>query len=266
MVLELLFLALLIFVLCVFAYRGAVHEFQILQKEYGPEIDWSEVLGEGLPLVVRSLPKSWMGGWTHQATKQKSWVVYVRAPDRPNKRLRTTWSEYIQETNTARPVIDNPQEIARVARLPHAFENWTESGFRRWSWLPVGTPTPYVFSDHDIQGVRKTRAEFTAIVATDGAPLEIWLAHEGAIPENVVDDLLYRDPWTQTTDTIPWINEVRYVEIKLRPGNALLVPKHWYYALRSSGAMDADAWFWVGAVQTPMSWLASRMDRTPATA
>jgi len=37
MIFEVLFLVLLIFGIAVVAYRGAVHEFQILQKDYVPD-------------------------------------------------------------------------------------------------------------------------------------------------------------------------------------------------------------------------------------
>ena len=56
MVLELAFLVLLIVGLCALAYRSAVHEFQILQKDFTEENNWSELLSEELPLVIRGIP------------------------------------------------------------------------------------------------------------------------------------------------------------------------------------------------------------------
>ena len=62
---EVLFLVLLIAGLCVIAYRGAVHEFQILQKDYDPSTVWTEMMNEQLPIVIRDIPKHWLGSWTH---------------------------------------------------------------------------------------------------------------------------------------------------------------------------------------------------------
>lgn len=250
MVLEVLFLALLIAGLCALAYRGAVHEFQILQKDFNEENDWSTLLSEELPLVIRGIPKSWSGAWSEKATSKKSWMVLVKQKQ-DGRRFKTTWANWLQ-TSYPKPQPQNIKEIAAVARLDHNISNWTSDGCRRWSWLPPYTPHPYVFGPSDYKGVKKTTAEFTAIVSTDGAPLELWIAHEGAIPSNVSEDLIDKDPWTQTTDTISWIGEVKYIEIKLRPNNAILIPKHWWLAIRHGGG-DSAAWFWTAEFHTPMS-------------
>ena len=257
MVLEMLFLFFLIAGLCALAYRGAIHEFQILQKDYEEENNWSELLGEELPLVIRGLPKSWLGGWTQKHTANKTWLLHVR---NGNKKLKTTWTNWLS-TPAPRPLPESMKEIAAVSRLDHAFSNWTADGFRRWSYLPTGVPAPFVLSEPQYIGVRKTTAEQTVITATDGAPLELWIAHEGAIPANVADDLAGKDPWTQTTADIPWIGEVKYVEMKLRPGNAVVLPKHWWWALRPAAQQEkeqTDAWFWVSSLHTPISWIATK--------
>lgn len=265
MVLELMFLALLIGVVCIFIYRGATHEFQILQKDFDEENNWSELLGEDLPLVIRGLPKAWLGAWSEKMTGKKTWQVQV---NQDGKRFKTTWSNWLS-TPAPKPHPDNLQEISAVARLQYNFGNWGVEGFRRWSWLPVGDPEPFVFSGGDYLGVQKLAAEYTAIVATDGVPLELWIAHEGAIPANVSADLVGKNPWTQTTEDIPWIGEVKYVEIRLRPGNAIVIPKHWWLSVRSAaakpqGPKDPAAWFWRGEFHTPMSRIAAIFKPTSA--
>jgi hypothetical protein len=258
MVLELLFLALLVGVVCAFVYRGAVHEFQILQKDFDEENNWSELLSEELPLVIRGIPKSWLGAWSERLTGKKSWQIMIKQDGR---RFKTTWANWLASPSP-KPQPMNLDEICGVARLQYNFSNWTADGFRRWSWLPVGAPKPRVFNAGDFSGVQKLTAEFTAITSTDGAPLELWVAHEGAIPANVSTDLIGKNPWTQTTEDIPWIGEVKYIEIKLRPGNAIVVPKHWWLAIRPTSADDAAAaWFWIGEFHTPVSRVASAFQR-----
>lgn len=252
MVLELLFLCLLIIGLCVVAYRGAIHEFQILQKDYDPDNDWSALLSEQLPIVIRGLPRHLLGGWTAAKTDQKTWMVKVR--DAQGKAYRTTWNNWLKHPSLAP---ENMDELAEAVRLKHTFENWGVEDIRRWSWLPASTPTPHVL--HTATGVKKTTAEFTAIVATDGAPLELWIAHEGAISSQVSDELLGKDPWIQTSESIPWINTVKYIEIRLRPGNAVLIPSHWWYALRPASA--TPSWFWVGEFHTPISRVATALTK-----
>lgn len=253
MILEILFVVVLLCGLCVIAYRGAIHEFQILQKEYSPSTDWSEPLSEQLPLVIRQLPKHFLGGWTASRTGNKQWSVVVK--DGGRRKYRTTWSEWIQQPSDTQPV--NMDEIASVAKLDDTIAHWSADGFRRWYMLAPQMPVPFVVPNTFVRGVQKTAAEHTVVVSTDGAPLSIWIAHEGAVPSQVVPLLSNKDPWTQTTESIPWISEVKYVEVKLRPGNAIVLPRHWYFAIRAS-AEAPTAWFWIAQFHTPISYVAGR--------
>ena len=254
---EVLFLFLLIAGLCVIAYRGAVHEFQILQKDYDPSANWTEMMNEQLPIVIRNIPKHWLGSWTQTKTSQKTWEILVC--DHDKKKFKTTWGAWLQTPNNTTPV--NLQECATSAKLLTTFQHWQGDGVHQWYHLPVATPTPYVFQPTNHIGLRKVVSDFSIIAATDGLPLELWIAHEGAIPNNVKDDIVGKDPWIQTTDTIPWIGDVKYIEIKLRPGNAILLPRHWWYAIRASqdDPTSSFAWFWIGHLQTPMSWIATKI-------
>jgi hypothetical protein len=141
------------------------------------------------------------------------------------------------------------------------FQHWQGEGVHQWYHIPVSTPTPYVFQPTNHIGLRKGVSDFTVITATDGLPLELWIAHEGAIPHNVKDDIIGKDPWIQTTDTIPWIGDVKYIEIKLRPGNAVLLPRHWWYAVRAAqdDPTEPFAWFWIGALHSPVSCVAAAL-------
>lgn len=249
---EVLFV-LVVLALCVMAYNGAVHEFQILQKDYSPDMDWSAVLSEELPVVLRNLPRDWLGKWTRAATGHKPWTVTVR--DTEGRRFRTQWSQWL-ETPEARmpPTSESMEEIARATKLDATLACWTSDGFRRWSWLPTGMPSPHVLGGGEgaIVPLCKTVAEYTVYVSTDGAPIELWVAHEGAVPDTVAPHIVHTDPWSQTAETIPWISEVKYVEIKIRPGTAVAIPRHWYVAVRSADS-EADGWCWIGEFHTPIS-------------
>ena len=253
MILESLFVGLLILGICLVVYRGAVHEFQILQKEYGPDHNWSEILNEQLPLVIRSLPRTWLGAWTRKQTEHKTWVLTVQEN---GKRFRTTWNHWLKEPR------GDPElaELATVAKLDTVLPHWTAEGFRQWAWLPPATPTPGILRGDQCLGVTKLTTEARTFVSTYGGYLELWIAHEGAIPANVADDLAGKNPWTQTTKEIPWIGEVKFIEVKLRPGNAIVIPKHWWVAVRSSP--DKAAWYWTADFHTPISWAVSAVARS----
>jgi len=263
MIFELLFLVLLIFGIAVIAYRGAIHEFQILQKDYTPNGGWAEMMNEQLPIVIRGLPKHWLGPWLYNKTANKQWEIVVQDTD--SKKFKTTWNTWIQTPNNTTP--QSLLDISTTLKLKNNFEHWAAEGFHQWYTLPTQTPVPYIFQQTDVMGLRKGIADFTAIVATDGTPLELWIAHEGAIPPKHIDDILEKDPWIQTTKEIPWIGDVKYIEIKLRPGNAVLLPRHWWYAIRAAKEPNTQplptyAWFWKGEIHSPVSWLTSRIRGT----
>jgi hypothetical protein len=255
MILEFIVLFILVLAVCIIAYRGSVDEFQILQREYIAHTPWDELLNEQLPIVIRSLPKSLLGGWSESRTATKPWPITVYDPIE-SKRYKTTWSAYLNEKTPNQP--ENMDEIATIVKLDNTMQNWTTDGFHKWYWIPTSLPKPVVAQSSYIQGVTKSLAEATLVVNTEGAPLHIWLAHSGAIPSTVVNALLGKNPWIQTTDDIPWISEVKYVEIIVRAGNALLIPRHWYYAISAS---ESPTWYWVGEFHSPISWLVRKLKK-----
>jgi len=254
MVFEILFLLLLILGVCVVAYRGAIHEFQILQRDYEPNTTWRDLISEQLPIVVRNIPKHWMGGWTRSNTEQKQWTVFLRDN---GKRFRTTWNVWIGGQHATMP--ENIQEITSAMKLHTVSEHMVADGFSHWSWIPVYPVHPICVSPGGYRGVRKTVAECTGIVATDGGPIELWISHEGAVPPNVAERLTGTNPWEQTTKEIPWIDTVKFIEVKLRPGNAIYIPRHWWYAIRCPKENTNAAWYLHNEFHTPISWLVSKI-------
>ena len=260
MLIELLVLVVIIAAICYVAYRSAIHEFQILQKDYEADTDWGALLSEQLPLVIRDVPPSWLGGWTYGKTGNKTWPLYAT---QDGKRFKVAWNTYLsQQQIAAQPVVNDCEELVAPIKLLQTFQNWGYDGFSRPWWLPVRTPTPHLFLQTDHKGLEKTKAEWTALVSTDGAPLELWVAHEGAVPNDIYD---YEDPvnpWTATTNSYPWVGDVKFIEIKLRPGNVLLLPRHWWYAVR---AVQDDtptlnghgAWWWKGEFHSITSRIAA---------
>ena len=267
MFIEILVLLAIVAVICYVAYRSAIHEFQILQKDYEPDTDWGSLLSEQLPLVIRDVPASWLGGWTYGKTGNKTWPVFKGLKEQMQKQ-KVAWNAYLSAQQQSQQQLQSQScesvsdcgELAQPIKLLQTFQNWGYDGFSRPWWLPVATPTPHLFLQTDHKGLEKTKAEWTAIVSTDGAPLELWVAHEGAVPNDIHE---YEDPvnpWTATTATYPWIGDVKFIEIKLRPGNALLIPRHWWFAVRAAAQPDDipllnghGAWWWQGDIHSVTS-------------
>ena len=262
MFIELLVLFAIVVAICFVAYRSAIHEFQILQKDYEADTEWAPLLSEQLPLVIRDVPPSWLGSWTYGKTGNKTWPVFA---EKDEKQYKVAWNAYLAQAAGTEPIVEDFSELSASVKLLPSFQNWIYDGFTRPWWLPVQTPTPYLFTDKKEVALEKTKAEWTVIVSTDGAPLELWVSHEGAIPDEVYDEEDPINPWTATTATIPWIGDVKYIEIKLRPGNALLLPRHWWVAIRKLQGEEAPslnahgAWWWKGEFHSIMSQCVSSM-------
>jgi len=263
MVIELAVLLAILAAICYVAYRSAIHEFQILQKDYEADTDWGTLLSEQLPLVIRDIPPSWLGGWTYGKTGTKTWPIIIA---QNGTRRKVAWNAYLstQQGQDRAPSVAVCDELAAPVKLLQTFQNWGYDGVTRPWWLPVGTPTPHLFLQTDCKPLEKTKAEWTAIVSTDGAPLELWVAHEGAVPDEIYE---YEDPvnpWTATTAAYPWVGDVKFIEIKLRPGNVVLLPRHWWYAVRAAPLQEDapmlnghGAWWWRGDIHSVPSKVAA---------
>ncbi len=183
-------------------YKGAIHEYQILQKDWSPNIEWSSLLSEKLPIVIRNVSVEWIGQWNRHSTERKSWPIFVKGSD--GQVLKATWNEWLASP-PGEPLILNGDELAAASKIP--MQNWKDGGFSSWSWLPtianeVGVLGP---DPSSVRAVQKTTAAATIVQATDGIPMQIWLAHEGAVPDFVAPTLKGSNPWVLKSEQVPWI-------------------------------------------------------------
>ena len=257
MILGIVIVLLIVLGLTVVYYRGALYEFQILQKDYSPSMKWADFLSEQLPLVIRNIPKKWAGNWSEEVA-MKPWMVTVgkgNGKGKDAKKSKTiSWREWLAYPSS--PIL-NAKELGLKTKLDITIQHWEP--LRRWYWIPVGSPTPYVLSSnpHNLCiGLQKTTADATAIVSTSGSPLEVWVSHEGGIPSSLTDTLTGKNPWIQSTNEIPGVENVKFIEILLRPGNVIVLPAHWWFAIRCH-THTKRSWFWTHEFHSPVSWIAT---------
>jgi hypothetical protein len=266
MLLESVFVILLILVFTVIFYRAAIHEYTIIQKDWATiDTNWSELIAERSPLIIRECPKEWIKLWNRSRTANFGWPVVLKEG---NKKVRASWSTYLKTGVSANKSILNGDVLADTAGLAD-YASVISNEIRRPFWLP-GSLSVSGLSANIIQpinsayvGLKKTTAESTCWICTDGAPMRIWLAHEGATKggEWLPNNPYGRDPWNFKPEETPWISELKYIEIRLRAGNVLILPPHWWVALRcdiNDGKLIGDgSWYWTTEFHSPISYLAS---------
>jgi hypothetical protein len=269
MLFETIFVILIILVFSVMFYRSAIHEYTILQKNWKSDDDtkWSELLSERAPLVVREVNKEWVRLWTYNRTGKFGWPVVIHDG---KEQVRSTWAAWLKSSGNAAHRVVNQSELADACGL---FEKASDINmqFRRPFWLPGSLAIRNVRANvivprvRSVVGLQKTTAEATCVVATDGSPIRVWIAHEGAtkggewLPANPYG----RDPWNLKPEETPWISELKFLEIRLRPGNMFILPPHWWYAMRSdvtdnTQTITNGSWYWTCEFHSPVSWVATR--------
>lgn len=271
MIFETTFIILIIVIFTVVFYRSAIHEYTILQKNWKDDKDtkWSDLLSERAPLVVREVNKDWTRLWTRARTGKFGWSVIVFDG---KKQVRSTWAAWLKSEAAAVAAhrVVNQTELAEVAGLGEKAAEISLQ-FRRPFWIPGSFAVSNVRANvivprvRAVVGLQKTTAEATCWVACDGVPIRIWIAHEGAtkggewLPANPYG----RDPWAFKPEETPWISELKFLEIRLRPGNMFILPPHWWVALRAdvednSLPISDGSWYWSCEFHSAVSWVATR--------
>jgi len=268
MFLESLFVILLLLVFSVIFYRSAIHEYTIVQRNWATdEAKWPALLAEKAPLIVREVPQPWVRLWTNKRTAKFGWPVVIQEP---KERSRTSWSTWLQAKSAGvlgKRIVNEP-DLAIAAGLPEQAAE-IALNFRSPYWLPGSLAVKNVSAgviapiEGAFVGLRKTTAEATCWIATDGKPLLIWLAHEGATKGGAyLPPKPYgRNPWRLKPEETPWISELKFLEIRLRPGNLFILPPHWWVAMKCDSQdthVGGGAWYWTAEFHSPISWLATR--------
>lgn len=244
---EILFVLAIIIAIAVLFYRQAIDEYNILQIDAEKIAEIPKLLTERYPLVVKDagVPK-----------------VFTAEVLRSNTRLRgfplgkqKTLGTYLSGNNEKLQI---PKEARKLLAA--------ESGLHVWSvhsWFPRCFTNPLFENLHSVStegyvgtcGLRKCTAINTIIFPATGT-LEVTLLTE---KQSVFFPRKWKNtvPETWTIHDTPLIADVKYINIKLRPGNVLFVPTHWFVSVSSS---ESPLLWSFMEVHNPISYLASRLE------
>jgi len=261
--LELLLLAVILIGVAVLFYRAAIHEFQILQHDWSEDLNWANLLSERAPLVIREIPIELQGMWRKTAVSSRGWPVHLQTP---SGTVRLPLSEWLQTPIAKDPspvFLQNGDRLARSIGLSDTMGDWRSAGMGRWTWLPQSTCSAHLLppTKTDCLPLHQIRSDCRIFICTDGPPLLLWLAHEGSF--STMHRLEGQNPWTFTDQNI------KYMELRLRPGQAIVLPTHWWVAAKcelpivsNAPSVGDGSWFWTADLNTPVSWVLEKTHRS----
>jgi hypothetical protein len=230
MVLHIVAIIAVLFLISVFFYKysPSPSDIRLIQIEWGQIETWPELRTEGQPVIIRGAPTSVSPVWT---------------------------SADLIERDLALPhqVLINTRESTKVVKQ-HLIDKWIAS------WFPqayTGSPVLEhlaIFNYQAITGpqpIHKTTSVSTVIAPTDGEMVV-------SIAMPAVADFLpinWNTGFPQLTkaDT-PFVGNIKYIDIILRPGTMLALPCHWYYSIDT----PAEAFSLLIECHSPISYFASK--------
>ena len=218
---EVILLVLVVWAILLFFYKQALTEFTIRQLEWTQRGEILGLLRERAPLVIRGLPPA--SFWTTEDLEARAeWYADVPVFDGVDV------ASWVQEAKGTRAVC--PWKDAQAEEIGRA------TGIRVWEQKWV---RPFVIGrleglwtstvEHSWAGrvgMRKLYAVWTLIMPMEGAITVSILPSsvESVLPASWAGG--FPAEWT-ARDT-PFLSDVKYVDVVVRPGTGLLVPAHWF--------------------------------------
>jgi len=235
MLLHIVAIIAVLFLIAVFFYKysSSPTDFRLIQIEWDQADTWSELRTEGQPIIIRGAPTAASPVWT--------------AVD-------------LEERGLTLPA---PVLLGTPAASAAAHQNFVDKWVR--TWLPTAFHTsPVIRAVSPVkitaasgpQYIRNATAAWTVIAPTD-KPCTVSIAMPSAaefIPTTATNQYL---PALTKADT-PFIGDIKYIDVKLRPGTIIAIPCHWLYSIQEQEPAN-NPFLIVAEFHSPISFIASRL-------
>lgn len=247
--LEITLIICVLFLILTFFYKQAICEFRINQIEWSQKAQITALLSEKVPLVIRTIPSA--AFWTHRDVKERKCFTNLSIFQ------ELTLSEWL---SVATPESVCPWKYTQAETIADV------SGLSIWAkkWMNPLIIYPFlsawVFPRYHCWagnvGLRKTFATWTCLFPVDGDMIVT------IMPESVENSL--PDTWVNcfpsklTTKDTPFLSDLKFIDIILRPGHCLFMPPHWFVSW-SSHHSEKPVMACTISYHTPISYLAFNM-------
>jgi len=222
---EILLIMGVILVILTFFYKQAVCEFRINQMEWSQKDNLSTLLHEKVPLVVRKLPAATF--WKVEDVLSRE--CYANIPIFQEMSL-VDWISQADDSAICPWKYQQAEKIASVSGMAVWAAKWLHPVIiPRWlkGWW---YPRYHCWAGR--VGLRKTIATWTYLFPVDGEIVVSIMTEnvENALPAQWLDQF----PSEFTAKDTPFLSDLKYMDIILRPGNGLFMPAHWFVSWTSN--------------------------------
>lgn len=235
----------ILFIVLVIFYKQANDEFTILQLEGNQLHTLSSLVTEKNPIVIRQTQMPTF--FTPDAIRQNARILTFPIATGKTLRDALTDSSLTVASESQRQLA---QEVGLHVWAEHTWMPWLTS----WSFLHRLTAE----AKSGEQGLQKTTAVATVLLPT-AQPLTVCIitgSQEKYFPPNWCGGF----PELFTLQDTPLVGQIKFMEVKVKPGNALCLPPHWFYSVRKTE--EKSPCFWVSLeLHHPLSMLSKQFEQ-----
>jgi hypothetical protein len=248
--LEIILIITLIFLILTFFYKQAVCEFRMNQIEWSQKENISDVKAERIPFVIRGIPKTnvWSYNDVMERTCFKEIPIFQEVSltdwiNQSNVESICPWKYSQAEliANTSAISIWANQWLNSIM-IPMVLKYWIYAKYHCWAGNI---------------GLRRMYPMWTCIIPIDGEIMVSIMPEtsESFLPKNWIGCF----PNQLTNKDTPFVNDIKFIDIILRPGNCLFMPPHWFVSWSSSEKNTILPMVCTISYHTPISLFAFHM-------
>jgi hypothetical protein len=245
--LEILLIGLILFLILTFFYKQAICEFRINQIEWKQKDDISALLSEKVPLVIRSIPSTTF--WTHEDVMTRQ--CFKDIPIFHEVTL-TDWISTSTQDSLCPWKYSQAETIAKVSGINIWANKWLNSVIinpllKLWLF-----PKYHCWAGN--MGLHKTYATWTCFFPVDGEIIFTIMPenNESSLPSNWVGVF----PGNLTTKDTPFVSDLKFIDVIVRPGNCIFMPAHWFVSWTTTPESNKTPMVCSISYHTPISLLA----------
>lgn len=244
--LEIILIIGMIFIILTFFYKQAICEFRINQIEWKQKESLASLLNEKVPIVLRSIPSATF--WTYTDVINRN--CFKDIPIFQETSL-TKW------ISSSTPDSLCPWKYQQAETIAHV------SGIHIWAnkWINKLIIHPllqcWLFPKYHCWagniGLRKTYATWTCFFPVDGEIIFTIMPenNESFLPSKWEDCF----PANLTTKDTPFVGDLKFIDIILRPGNCVFMPSHWFVSWTTTSTATTTPMVCTISYHTPISFI-----------